>query len=116
MSTLRNQVPVTGAGYGCATGWPQRDGHPDGPVHIVLLAQVLLAAPCYDKWAGIFPAMDEDRTFATIIAMLYHAWVGVRDIWMDYVKPVACAWRCTCCHPIVAGRLRWLGIQVLWRL
>jgi succinate dehydrogenase / fumarate reductase membrane anchor subunit len=23
-----------------------------------------------------------------LIAFVYHAWVGVRDIWMDYVKPV----------------------------
>ncbi|WP_260464932.1 succinate dehydrogenase, hydrophobic membrane anchor protein [Streptococcus pneumoniae] len=23
------------------------------------------------------------------VSLTYHAWIGVRDIWMDYVKPVA---------------------------
>jgi succinate dehydrogenase / fumarate reductase membrane anchor subunit len=55
-------------------------------------------------------------TFAVIVAMLYHAWVGIRDIWMDYVKPVSVrlslqvfsiVWLVAC-----AG---W-AIQVLWRL
>jgi len=22
------------------------------------------------------------------VALAWHAWIGVRDIWMDYVKPV----------------------------
>jgi succinate dehydrogenase / fumarate reductase, membrane anchor subunit len=26
-------------------------------------------------------------TLLFLLAVLYHAWVGVRDIWMDYVKP-----------------------------
>jgi succinate dehydrogenase/fumarate reductase cytochrome b subunit len=34
-------------------------------------------------------------TFTVIIALLYHVWVGMRDIWMDYVKPWLCAWHCT---------------------
>ncbi|MBS1175304.1 MAG: sdhD [Burkholderiaceae bacterium] len=25
-------------------------------------------------------------TLFTILAVVYHAWIGVRDIWMDYVK------------------------------
>jgi succinate dehydrogenase / fumarate reductase membrane anchor subunit len=27
-------------------------------------------------------------TTVTVMALLIHAWVGVRDIWMDYVKPL----------------------------
>ncbi len=27
-------------------------------------------------------------TFVTLLTMFYHVWVGMRDIWMDYVKPV----------------------------
>ena len=23
-----------------------------------------------------------------LLSFVYHAWVGVRDIWMDYIKPV----------------------------
>ncbi|MFX4717593.1 succinate dehydrogenase, hydrophobic membrane anchor protein [Acinetobacter baumannii] len=51
-----------------------------------------------------------------IVAMAWHVWVGVRDIFMDYIKPVGLrlalqvftiVWLVSC-----AG---W-GIQVLWRL
>ena len=27
-------------------------------------------------------------TFVVILALAYHAWVGMRNIWMDYIKPV----------------------------
>jgi succinate dehydrogenase / fumarate reductase membrane anchor subunit len=26
-------------------------------------------------------------TFLFVLSLMFHAWVGVRDIWMDYVKP-----------------------------
>jgi succinate dehydrogenase / fumarate reductase, membrane anchor subunit len=86
---------------------------------VVVLAQVIFSkGPIgYDKWAGIFSAQwMKALTFTVIVALLYHAWVGVRDIWMDYVKPVSVrlslqvfsiVWLVSC-----AG---W-AIQVLWRL
>jgi succinate dehydrogenase / fumarate reductase membrane anchor subunit len=85
---------------------------------IVLLAQVLMPGELgYDRWAGIFSSQwMKVLTFVTIIALAWHAWVGVRDIWMDYVKPVGTrlvlqvftiAWLVGC-----AG---W-AVQVLWRL
>ncbi len=86
---------------------------------LLLLAQVIFSkGPIgYDKWAGIFSAQwMKVLTFTVIIALLYHVWVGMRDIWMDYIKPVwlklslevfTIVWLVAC-----AG---W-GIQVLWRL
>ena len=86
---------------------------------VLLLAQVIFSkGPIgYDKWAGIFSAQwMKVLTFTVIIALLYHVWVGMRDIWMDYVKPASIklvlnvftiVWLVAC-----AG---W-GIQVLWRL
>jgi succinate dehydrogenase / fumarate reductase, membrane anchor subunit len=86
---------------------------------LVVLAQVLFTkGPVgYDKWAGIFSSQwMKVLTFTVIIAMLYHVWVGMRDIWMDYIKPVGVrlglqvftlVWLIAC-----AG---W-GIQVLWRV
>jgi len=71
----------------------------------------------YEKWAGIFnPQWMRVLTLVIIVALGYHAWVGMRDVWMDYVKPVGArlllqvltiAWLVGC-----AG---W-AIQVLWRL
>jgi succinate dehydrogenase / fumarate reductase, membrane anchor subunit len=34
------------------------------------------------------PGLDEGRHVARDAATLYHAWIGVKDIWMDYVKPM----------------------------
>jgi succinate dehydrogenase / fumarate reductase membrane anchor subunit len=85
---------------------------------VALIVQVLLpGAMDYDKWAGIFSSnWMKTLTFVVIISLLYHVWVGMRDIWMDYIKPVGVrlglqvftiAWLVGC-----AG---W-AIQVLWRL
>jgi succinate dehydrogenase / fumarate reductase membrane anchor subunit len=86
---------------------------------LVVLAQVLFTKGSigYDKWAGIFSAQwMKVLTFTVILALAYHAWVGIRDIWMDYIKPVSLrlslqvfsiVWLVSC-----AG---W-AIQVLWRL
>jgi succinate dehydrogenase / fumarate reductase membrane anchor subunit len=71
----------------------------------------------YDKWAGIFsPQWMKALTFSIFLALSYHVWVGMRDIWMDYIKPVALrlalhlftiVWLLSC--------LGW-AVQVLWRL
>ncbi len=86
---------------------------------IALLAQVILfKGPIgYDKWAGIFSQQwMKCLTFAVIIAMLYHVWVGVRDIWMDYVKPVSIRLSLQVFSIVwLVGCAGW-AIQVLWRL
>jgi succinate dehydrogenase / fumarate reductase, membrane anchor subunit len=86
---------------------------------LVVIVQVLFTKGevSYERWAGIFSAQwMKVLTFIVIIALLYHVWVGMRDIWMDYVKPVSArlalqvfsiAWLVGCCG--------W-AIQVLWRL
>jgi succinate dehydrogenase / fumarate reductase membrane anchor subunit len=86
---------------------------------LAVLAQVLFTrGPIgYDKWAGIFAAQwMKVLTFVVVLSLLWHAWVGVRDVLMDYVKPMmlrlavqvfAIVWLTTC-----AG---W-ALQVLWRL
>ncbi|MBP6558795.1 MAG: succinate dehydrogenase, hydrophobic membrane anchor protein [Burkholderiaceae bacterium] len=87
---------------------------------VLLLAQVIFTSgPIgYDTWAGIFSSQwMKVLTFAVIVALLYHAWVGMRDITMDYItSPVwlrllvqvfTMVWLVGC-----AG---W-AIQVLWRL
>jgi succinate dehydrogenase / fumarate reductase membrane anchor subunit len=43
----------------------------------------------YPLWLRLF-AHDGFRiaSFLFMVALLYHAWIGVRDILMDYIKPV----------------------------
>lgn len=86
---------------------------------VIVLAQVIFSrGPIgYDKWAGIFTAQwMKVLTFTVIVALLWHVWVGMRDVFMDYVKPLGLrlalqiftiVWLTAC-----AG---W-AVQVLWRL
>ena len=42
----------------------------------------------YEAWAGLFSKQwFKLFTMVTFLALYYHAWVGVRNIWMDYIKP-----------------------------
>lgn len=41
----------------------------------------------YDQWASMFvPVWMKVLTLTAIFALLYHAWIGMRDVWMDYVR------------------------------
>jgi succinate dehydrogenase / fumarate reductase membrane anchor subunit len=86
---------------------------------LVILAQVLLTSgPIgYEKWAGIFAAQwMKVLTFSVILALFYHVWVGMRDIWMDYVKPVGIRLALHVFTIVwLVGCMGW-AIQVLWRL
>ncbi len=86
---------------------------------VLLLAQIIFTKrPLgYELWAGIFSAQwMKVLTFTVIIALLYHAWVGIRDIWMDYVKPVSVRLSLQVFSIVwLVGCAGW-AIQVLWRL
>jgi succinate dehydrogenase / fumarate reductase membrane anchor subunit len=71
----------------------------------------------YDQWAGIFsPQWMKALTFSIFLALSYHVWVGMRDIWMDYVKPVALRLSLQVFSIVwLVGCAGW-AIQVLWRL
>ena len=85
---------------------------------VVLLVQLLLPGPLgYDRWAGIFAAQwMKVLTFVVIMSLSWHAWVGVRDIWMDYVKPVGVRLALQVFTIVwLVGCAGW-AVQVLWRL
>jgi len=85
---------------------------------LIVLAQVIFSSgPIgYDTWAGIFaPQTMKTLTFVVIIALLYHVWVGMRDVFMDYVKPVGIRLALQVFTIVwLVGCAGW-AIQVLWR-
>jgi succinate dehydrogenase / fumarate reductase membrane anchor subunit len=108
---------VVGAHYGLKDWLAQR------VTAIVMALYTLLmivAVPMVDGYEGWRALMSHGFirfvTFVFIISLCYHAWVGVRDIWMDYVKPTAV--RLTL-HVLtllaLVGYAGW-AIQVIWRL
>ena len=85
---------------------------------VALIVQLLLPGEMgYGKWLNIFSSQwMKLLTFVTIVALIYHVWVGMRDVLMDYVKPVGVK------LALQVGVIVWLvgcggwAIQVLWRL
>ncbi len=58
---------------------------------LVLAAYVMLHPDMgYDRWTALFSSQPV-RAFALLFLMslFYHAWIGIRDIVMDYVKPAS---------------------------
>ena len=59
-------------------------------ITLILLVSFLLGDATYESWSGLFAnQIMKLITLLAIMSLLYHAWIGVRDIWMDYIKPVS---------------------------
>ena len=85
---------------------------------VAVIAQVLLPGEMgYDKWAGMFSRQwMKVLTFVVIVSLLIHVWVGMRDIWMDYVKPMVLRLALQVFTLVwLVGCAGW-AVQVLWRL
>ena len=110
---------VTGAHYGLRDWLAQRiTAVLMALFTLALIVQVLLPGEMgYDKWAGIFSRQwMKVLTFVVIVSLLYHVWVGMRDVWMDYVKPVGIKLALQVFTIVwLVGCAGW-AIQVLWRL
>ena len=81
---------VVGAHYGLRDWLIQRITAVLMAVYCVSIFVYLLLQPNldYDVWTGLFSSQTV-RTFTLLfmLSLFYHAWVGIRDIVMDYVKP-----------------------------
>ena len=110
---------VVGAHYGVRDWLVQR-----ATAVLMALFTVVIVVQClapgemsYEKWGGIFAHQwMKVLTFVTIASILWHAWVGVRDVFMDYVKPLAAR------LVLQVAAIAWLvgcagwTLQVLWRI
>jgi succinate dehydrogenase / fumarate reductase, membrane anchor subunit len=128
MSVPKRQGPVNfgarrtvvGAGYGMRDWLAQRVTAALMAVFtLVVLARVVFRkGPLgYEGWAGLFAGQGMKMlTFATIVALLYHVWVGMRDVLMDYVKPVGVRLVLQVLVIVyLVGCAGW-AVQVLWRV
>ena len=85
---------------------------------LVLMLQLLFGAKLgYVRWAAIFSAQwMKVLTFVVIVSLLVHAWIGMRDVWMDYVKPIGIKLALQTFTLVwLVGCAGW-AVQVLWRL
>ncbi|MDH2918656.1 MAG: succinate dehydrogenase, hydrophobic membrane anchor protein [Sideroxydans sp.] len=83
---------VVGAHYGLRDWLIQRISALVMVIYSVSLVGYLLLQDnfSYDVWTGIFANLAM-RTFSLLflLALFYHAWIGIRDIVMDYIKPAS---------------------------
>ncbi len=110
---------VVGAHYGLRDWIAQRATAVYMVLYSVVFAVCALALPemSYEAWSGLFAGgLMRFLTFLFFLAVFYHAWIGVRDIFMDYIKPTGV--RLTL-HLVVlfllVGYAGWAA-QILWRL
>ncbi len=81
---------VTGAHFGLSDWLIQRVTAVVMALYLLVIAGLLLWQRSfgYDTWIDLFSG-NIMRTFSLLflLSVFYHAWIGMRDIVMDYVKP-----------------------------
>lgn len=86
---------VVGAHYGLKEWMMQRVTAVIMSLYTVGLFLAVLLTPDlgYAKWVGFFNftvlsfPMGKILALLAMLSLCYHAYIGIRDIWMDYVKP-----------------------------
>jgi succinate dehydrogenase / fumarate reductase, membrane anchor subunit len=79
---------VVGAHYGMRDWLAQRVTAVVMAIYTIILLLAFLTGnmSSYESWAGMFAQQwFKIATFVTFLSLFYHAWVGMRDVWMDYV-------------------------------
>ena len=108
---------VTGAHYGLRDWLIQRITAALMAVYSVTLAGYLLLQPHldYDVWTALFSGQPM-RTFTLmfLLSLLYHAWIGIRDIVMDYIKPAGVRLAIHVLVILVSLLYAIWAVQILW--
>jgi succinate dehydrogenase / fumarate reductase, membrane anchor subunit len=115
--TATNRKHLVGAHYGLADWLAQRVTAVVMIFYTLFVLAVVLWHGTLDhhQFVHLFEsAIFRIATFLFMAALAWHAWVGMRNISMDYVKPLAI--RLTLQAAIVAALVAYLGwtIGVLW--
>ena len=81
---------IVGAHYGMRDWLAQRVSAVLLALYTIVLLGALLFTPelNYGSWSGLFATgWMKVLTLLALMSLVYHAWIGVRDIFMDYIKP-----------------------------
>jgi len=109
---------VTGAHYGLRDWLAQRVTAAIMAVYTVIVVIVLLSGHpiTYGVWRDLFShGWMRVATLLFMVSLAWHAWVGVRDILMDYIQPTGLRLALEVVVLLmIAGYVGW-AIQILWR-
>ncbi len=114
-----NKRVVTGAHYGMKDWLAQRITAIVLAVYSLILFFVWAGTDDlnYRAWSGIFASSwMKVLTLMAVIALAWHAWIGVRDIYMDYIKPTWLRLTLQVATILVLiGYAAW-AVTILWRV
>lgn len=110
---------ITGAHYGLKDWLAQRITALVMAVYVIVFVGILLACPPphYEDWRALFS--DQWMRIATMVfflSLFWHAWVGMRNILMDYVKPTGVRLGLEVVVVLVLGGYAVWVVQILWSL
>jgi succinate dehydrogenase / fumarate reductase membrane anchor subunit len=83
---------ITGAHYGLKDWLVQRVTALVMAAYVVMFAGLLLihSPGSYEQWRALFtPQWMRLASLVFFLSLFWHAWIGMRDILMDYIKPTA---------------------------
>jgi len=109
---------IVGAHYGTRDWLAQRVTAAIMAVYVVVvLALVASRAPfTYETWKALFAqGWMRVATLLFMVSLAWHAWVGVRDILMDYIKPDGLRLGMQVASLLVIASYVGWTIQILWR-
>ena len=109
---------MVGAHYGLKDWLAQRLTAIVMALYTVILLVTFLTGSnfSYEGWAGMFAQQwFKLATFVAFVALFYHAWVGMRDIWMDYANPVGLRLTLHCAVIVWLIACAGWAAQILWR-
>ena len=109
---------ITGAHYGTRDWLAQRITAAIMVVYTLIVFVVLLGAKpiTYGVWREVFTqGWMRVATLLFAVCLVWHAWVGVRDILMDYIKPDGLRLAMQVFTLLLLGAYVAWTIQVLWR-
>ena len=110
---------VVGAHYGLRDWLAQRITAVMMTVYTALIVSALIGVRHWDywQWKALWQVpVVRYATLLFLVSLLLHAWIGMRNIFMDYIKDPGLR---LALYVIVIGALVWYGvwsIQIIWSL
>jgi succinate dehydrogenase / fumarate reductase membrane anchor subunit len=110
---------VTGAHYGLKDWLVQRVSALVMAVYLVLfVGAMLVCSPGnYEEWRAVFaPQWMRLATLLFFLSLFWHAWIGMRDILMDYVSSTAARLGLQVVVILLLVAYAAWAVQILWSI
>jgi succinate dehydrogenase / fumarate reductase membrane anchor subunit len=86
-------------------------------VIVLLVDYCITGSATYEGWASLFSnQFMKLLTLLAFFSLFYHAWIGVRDIWMDYIKPVSIRLTLQVLTVLYLVACAAYAVQILWKV